>query len=183
MRGADTFTESLFTMRKLEDFNPAEHPLRAIRMMANKQLAKMGDLLSVMNPPDAKGGRQRQSADFLVVQGQQAPPLTQAGVRESRHLAGLCGATDHRRRRGLTLPATIAPNAQLDRMVQALLLARSRKVRLASAGVALLQFCQWSADRLQLAVPIALDLASGRRVPHVLTTQSCELETHHVDGP
>ena len=31
MRGADTFTESLFTMRKLEDFVPARHPLREIR--------------------------------------------------------------------------------------------------------------------------------------------------------
>jgi hypothetical protein len=28
MRGADTFTESLFTMRRLEDFVPANHPLR-----------------------------------------------------------------------------------------------------------------------------------------------------------
>jgi len=31
MRGADTFTESLFTMRRLEDFVPANHPLRPIR--------------------------------------------------------------------------------------------------------------------------------------------------------
>jgi len=29
MRGADTFTESLFTLRQLEDFIPAGHPLRA----------------------------------------------------------------------------------------------------------------------------------------------------------
>jgi hypothetical protein len=35
VRGADTFTESLFTLRKLEDFGPAKHPLRAIREMAN----------------------------------------------------------------------------------------------------------------------------------------------------
>lgn len=28
MRGADTFTESLFTMRHLDDFLPADHPLR-----------------------------------------------------------------------------------------------------------------------------------------------------------
>ena len=31
MRGADTFTENLFTLRKLEDFVPPEHPLRSIR--------------------------------------------------------------------------------------------------------------------------------------------------------
>jgi hypothetical protein len=41
MRGTDTFTESLFTMRKLEDFIPAEHPLRVIRKMANTALEKM----------------------------------------------------------------------------------------------------------------------------------------------
>lgn len=35
MRGADTFTESLFTLRKLEDVVPADHPLRAIRQMVN----------------------------------------------------------------------------------------------------------------------------------------------------
>ncbi len=33
MRGADTFTESLFTMRHLDDFVPADHPLRVIRVM------------------------------------------------------------------------------------------------------------------------------------------------------
>jgi hypothetical protein len=31
MRGTDTFTESLFTMRRLEDFVPKSHPLRSIR--------------------------------------------------------------------------------------------------------------------------------------------------------
>jgi hypothetical protein len=41
MRGADTFTESLFTLRKLEDFVPAEHPLRPIRQMVNAALEKM----------------------------------------------------------------------------------------------------------------------------------------------
>lgn len=29
MRGADTFTESLFTIRRLDDFVPDKHPLRA----------------------------------------------------------------------------------------------------------------------------------------------------------
>ena len=38
MRGADTFTESLFTLRQLEDFIPAGHPLRAIRQMVNAAL-------------------------------------------------------------------------------------------------------------------------------------------------
>jgi transposase len=57
MRGADTFTESLFTMRKLEDFVPASHPLRAIRKMANAALAKMEPLFSRMYEADIKGGR------------------------------------------------------------------------------------------------------------------------------
>jgi transposase len=57
MRGADTFTESLFTMRKLEDFVPASHPLRAIRKMANAALAKMEPLFARMYEADIKGGR------------------------------------------------------------------------------------------------------------------------------
>ena len=57
MRGADTFTESLFTMRRLEDFIPAHHPLRPIRQMANVALAKMEGLLTRMYEADSKGGR------------------------------------------------------------------------------------------------------------------------------
>jgi hypothetical protein len=49
MRGADTFTESLFSSRKLDDFVPDSHPLRAIRVMANEALAKM-DRLSHHEP-------------------------------------------------------------------------------------------------------------------------------------
>ncbi|MGF6299375.1 hypothetical protein OKW42_002705 [Paraburkholderia sp. WC7.3d] len=30
MRGTDTFTESLFSVRKLDDFVPTSHPLRSI---------------------------------------------------------------------------------------------------------------------------------------------------------
>ncbi|MGF6367997.1 hypothetical protein OKW40_000747 [Paraburkholderia sp. RAU6.4a] len=42
MRGTDTVTESPFTFRKLNEFVPASHPLRAIRKMANEALARMG---------------------------------------------------------------------------------------------------------------------------------------------
>jgi hypothetical protein len=41
MRGTDTFTESLFSVRKLDDFVPSSHPLRLIRVMANEALAKI----------------------------------------------------------------------------------------------------------------------------------------------
>jgi len=57
MRGADTFTESLFTMRKLEDFIPEDHPLRVIRKMANTALEKMNGLFAKMYEADNKGGR------------------------------------------------------------------------------------------------------------------------------
>jgi transposase len=57
MRGADTFTESLFTMRRLEDFVPQSHPLRPIRTMVNQALAKMDRLFASMYEADIKGGR------------------------------------------------------------------------------------------------------------------------------
>lgn len=57
MRGSDTFTEGLFTMRRLDDFVPASHPLRRIRVMANEALASMGELFSRMYEAEVKGGR------------------------------------------------------------------------------------------------------------------------------
>ncbi|MFS8981626.1 IS5 family transposase [Cupriavidus necator] len=57
MRGADTFTESLFTMRRLDDFVPKSHPLRPIRTMVNQALAKMDRLFAGMYEADIKGGR------------------------------------------------------------------------------------------------------------------------------
>jgi transposase len=41
MRGADAMQESLFTVAKLEDFVPIDHPLRAIRLMVNEALTQM----------------------------------------------------------------------------------------------------------------------------------------------
>jgi len=57
MRGADTFTESLFMMRKLEDFIPQDHPLREVRKMANAALEKMAGLFAGMYESESKGGR------------------------------------------------------------------------------------------------------------------------------
>jgi transposase len=57
MRAADTFTESLFTMRHLEDFVPDKHPLRAVRKMVNQALKNLEPLLSGMYADDIKGGR------------------------------------------------------------------------------------------------------------------------------
>jgi transposase len=57
MRGADTFTESLFTMRRLDDFVPTDHPLRPVRTMVNAALKKLEPLLSSMYAAESKGGR------------------------------------------------------------------------------------------------------------------------------
>ena len=57
MRGADTFTESPFTLHRLEDFVPGNHPLRPIRQMVNEALGKMDGLFAGMYEADIKGGR------------------------------------------------------------------------------------------------------------------------------
>ena len=57
MRGADTFTESPFTLYRLEDFVPADHPLRPIRQMVNEALVKMDTLFAGMYEAHSKGGR------------------------------------------------------------------------------------------------------------------------------
>ena len=57
MRGADTFTESLFLMKQPEDSVPADHALRAIREIVNKALVAMDGLFSEMYEAYIKGGR------------------------------------------------------------------------------------------------------------------------------
>lgn len=57
MRGSDTFTESLFSIKKLDDFVPAMHPLRAIRAMVNDALVELEDLFAGMYEDAGKGGR------------------------------------------------------------------------------------------------------------------------------
>ena len=57
MRGPDTFTESLFSIKKLDDFVPASHPLRAIRAMVNEALEGLEDLFAGMYEDACKGGR------------------------------------------------------------------------------------------------------------------------------
>ena len=57
MRAADTFTESPFTMRRLDVFVPENHPLRPVREMVNLALKSMEALLSGMYAADIKRGR------------------------------------------------------------------------------------------------------------------------------
>lgn len=57
MRGADRYSESLFSTIRLEDFVPASHPLRPIRVWMNDTLAKMDEKFSAMYEADIRGGR------------------------------------------------------------------------------------------------------------------------------
>ena len=57
MPGADTFTESLFTIQHLADFVPENHSLRRIRVMVKAALLKMDALFSGMYWADIRGGR------------------------------------------------------------------------------------------------------------------------------
>lgn len=46
MRGSDGMQESLFTVAKLEDFVPSDHPLRAIQELVNKALTGLSGLFN-----------------------------------------------------------------------------------------------------------------------------------------
>lgn len=48
MRGTDGMQESLFTIAKLGDFVPADHPLRAIRILVNEALVRLGGLFNAI---------------------------------------------------------------------------------------------------------------------------------------
>ena len=57
MRGADHYNEALFSTVRLEDFVPANHPLRPIRAWVNEALSKMDAKFSAMYEADIRGGR------------------------------------------------------------------------------------------------------------------------------
>ena len=48
MRGSDGMQEALFTVAKLEDFVPADHPLRAIRGVVNEALSRLNGLFNLI---------------------------------------------------------------------------------------------------------------------------------------
>jgi transposase len=48
MRGSDGMQEALFTMAKLDDFVPADHPLRSIQAIVNTALDGLNDLFNDM---------------------------------------------------------------------------------------------------------------------------------------
>jgi transposase len=66
MRGPDGFTESMFTVLKLDDFVPKDHPLRPIRTWLNDALKRMDDVFAQMYEVDVKGGRPSIAPEKLV---------------------------------------------------------------------------------------------------------------------
>jgi transposase len=66
MRGADGYTESMFTMSRLAYFVPANHPLRPIRLWLNDVLFRMGEVFSPICESDAKGGRSGIAPEKLI---------------------------------------------------------------------------------------------------------------------
>ncbi len=66
MRGPDGYSENLFTTVRLEDFVPADHPLRAIRGWVNEALAKMSSSFDAVYATDAEGGRPSIAPEKLV---------------------------------------------------------------------------------------------------------------------
>jgi hypothetical protein len=66
MRGADGYTETMFTMSRLDDFVPANQPLRPIRLWLNDALKRMEPLFSRMYESDAKAGRPSIAPEKLI---------------------------------------------------------------------------------------------------------------------
>ena len=66
MRGSDGYNESLFSTVRLEDFVPATHPLRPIRMWTNEALAGMHERFSAMYEAHADRGRPSIASEKLV---------------------------------------------------------------------------------------------------------------------
>jgi transposase len=63
MRGADAMQESLFTVAKLDDFVPADHPLRAICTLVNDALTAMN---AQFNAIYADSGRDSIAPEKLI---------------------------------------------------------------------------------------------------------------------
>jgi transposase len=63
MRGSDVMQESLFTVTRLEDFVPADHPLRAIGLLVNEALVRLNGLFGAIY---ADTGRESIAPEKLV---------------------------------------------------------------------------------------------------------------------
>lgn len=66
MRGRDEYSEALFSTIRLEDFVPADHPLRPLRAWVNDALCELDERFSAMYEADVKGGRPSIAPEKLV---------------------------------------------------------------------------------------------------------------------
>lgn len=66
MRGVDGFTESLFSIKKLDDFVPEVHPLRPIRERVNVALQRLDSLFERLYADTHKGGRPSIAPEKLI---------------------------------------------------------------------------------------------------------------------
>jgi transposase len=83
MHGPDSFTEGLFTMRRLDDFVPSDHPLRRIRGTVKKTLMKMDALSHGCTEADIKGARPSIAPEKLLARDA-AADLVQRAQSECR---------------------------------------------------------------------------------------------------
>lgn len=63
MRGVDAMQESLFTVTKLEDYVPADHPLRMVRLLVNEALLRLNGLFDTIY---ADSGRESIAPEKLM---------------------------------------------------------------------------------------------------------------------
>ena len=54
MRGADAMQEGLFTVAKLDDFVPVDHPLRGVRLLVNAALTEMNARFNEIYAPNGR---------------------------------------------------------------------------------------------------------------------------------
>ena len=66
MRAADTFTESSFTLHRLEDLALSDHLLRSVCHRVNETLVKMNVLLAEMPEAAGTGGRASIASEKLL---------------------------------------------------------------------------------------------------------------------
>ncbi|VVE85771.1 transposase [Pandoraea sputorum] len=66
MRGADSYTEAMFTVATLDNCVPANHPLRPIRNWLNDALKRMDPVFTRMYESGMKGGRSSIAPEKLI---------------------------------------------------------------------------------------------------------------------
>jgi hypothetical protein len=87
MRGTDTYTESLFTMRRFDDFVPESHPLRPVRTMVNKALKNIVPLLPGMRSPRERP-KMKQTANFSKLRKLRSEP--EKTIHRRRSISTAC---------------------------------------------------------------------------------------------